>query len=89
MIFPGNMLLTATSTPTLQSTLEDSSFQPWKAYTLSHDEVISLGADAALIYYRVEATRDDTTFSAICSSCWTQEGGVGEWRMASHQQTLI
>jgi hypothetical protein len=89
MIFPGDIILTATSTPTLTASLKDPSFQPWTGYMLSHDEVIPLGTTAALIYYRVEATRADTVFKAICSSCWVQEGGLGEWRMASHQQTLI
>jgi hypothetical protein len=68
--------------------LTDGSFKPWKSYKLSHDEVIPLGDSAAYIYYRVEATREDTdTFNAICSSAWVQENG--EWKMASHQQTLI
>lgn len=87
MIFPSNILVTATSSPSLQQMLTDSSFKPWKNYNLSHDEVIPLGAGGALIYYRVEATRDDTTFRAICSSAWVKENE--DWKMASHQQTLI
>jgi hypothetical protein len=87
MIFPGDNLFTATSSPTLHDVLRDPSFKPWKSYTLSHDEVIQLGEKSALVYYRVEATRDAETFRAICSSAWVMEGE--EWKMASHQQTLI
>lgn len=91
MIFPGNTLLTANSTPTLHEMLQDQSFKPWKSYKLSHDEVIPLGDGGALIYYRVQALREDQEFNAICSSAWIKEGGQdGEiWKMASHQQTLI
>ncbi|KAF2747067.1 hypothetical protein M011DRAFT_61621 [Sporormia fimetaria CBS 119925] len=84
MIFPGNILLTSTSTPSLHSVLTGPDFVPWKSYTLSHDEVVPLGNDGALIYYRVEAMRGDEKFRAICSS-----GVDGGWRMKSHQQTLI
>lgn len=94
MIFPGDFLLTAVSSPTVHEMLQGPSFKPWKSYTLSHDEVVPLGTDSALIYYRVEATRDNETFRAICSSAWILDGqdkyGVtGGWKMASHQQTLI
>jgi hypothetical protein len=87
MIFPGDNILTATSSPTVHDMLRDSSFKPWTNYNLSHDEVVALGETSALIYYRVEATRENTTFKAICSSAWVQEDG--QWKMASHQQTLI
>jgi hypothetical protein len=73
--------------------LQGPDFNPWKSYTLSHDEVVPLGKDSALIYYRVEATRANETFRAICSSSWVlegpSEGDTGGWKMASHQQTLI
>lgn len=87
MIFPNDMILTADSTPTLHEMLKDQSFKPWNSYTLSHDEVIPLGETGALIYYRVEAMREEEKFRAICSSAWVREGE--EWKMASHQQTLI
>lgn len=93
MIFPGDLILTAVSSPTVHEMLQSQEFKPWQSYKLSHDEVILLGKDSALIYYRVEATRHDETFRAICSSTWVLEGNTnGEavgWRMASHQQTLI
>ena len=93
MIFPGDLILTAVSSPTVHEMLQGPDFKPWKSYTLSHDEVIPLGKDSALIYYRVEATRADETFRAICSSSWVLEGhtngDTGGWKMASHQQTLI
>ncbi|KAF2130522.1 hypothetical protein P153DRAFT_288600 [Dothidotthia symphoricarpi CBS 119687] len=87
MIFPGNLILSAVSSPTVHEMLQGPEFKPWAEYKLSHDEVVVLGADSALIYYRVEATRADETFRAICSSAWILEGGG--WKMAHHQQTLI
>jgi hypothetical protein len=94
MIFPGNLLLTAVSSPTVHDMLQGPDFTPWQSYTLSHDEVVPLGKDSALIYYRVEATREGETFRAICSSAWVLDGGdkhgvTGGWKMTSHQQTLI
>lgn len=87
MIFSGNLILTAVSSPTVHEMLQSPEFQPWNDYKLSHDEVIPLGKDSAMIYYRVEAQRADQTFKAICSSAWVLE--TQEWKMASHQQTLI
>jgi hypothetical protein len=87
MIFPGDNIFTGTSYPTVHGMLQAQSFRPWKTYKLSHDEVVPLGETSALIYYRVEAIRDDSPFRAICSSAWVQEDG--QWKMASHQQTLI
>ncbi|KAF2012826.1 hypothetical protein BU24DRAFT_443142 [Aaosphaeria arxii CBS 175.79] len=90
MIFPGDNVFTAASSPTLEQMLTNASYKPWKNYTLSHDEVIPLGESSALIYYRVEATRDDATFRAICSSVWLREGdSAQDWKMVSHQQTLF
>ncbi|USP81596.1 uncharacterized protein yc1106_08870 [Curvularia clavata] len=93
MIFPGDLILTSVSSPTVREMLQGAEFKPWKSYKLSHDEVVPLGKDSALIYYRVEATREDQTFRAICSSAWVLEGPMdspsGGWKMASHQQTLI
>jgi hypothetical protein len=40
MIFPGGMILTATSTPSLQESLKEGNFTPWESYTLSHDETV-------------------------------------------------
>ncbi|KAJ4371174.1 hypothetical protein N0V83_004390 [Neocucurbitaria cava] len=74
MIFPGDLILTAVSSPSVHEMLQGSEFKPWESYTLSHDEVIVLGKDSALIYYRVEATRAGETFRAICSSAWVLEG---------------
>lgn len=87
MIFPGDHILTAVSSPTVHEMLQSAEFNPWSDYKLSHDEVIPLGKDSALIYYRVEAQRANESFRAICSSAWVLEGQ--EWKMASHQQTLI
>lgn len=62
-IFPGDRILTATSSPSLHEILQDPAFQPWTKYTLSHDEVIPLGESSAMVYYRIEATRDPTLYA--------------------------
>ncbi len=87
MIFPGDYILTAVSSPSVHEMLQSPEFIPWRDYELSHDEVVPLGKDSAMIYYRVQAQRADQSFKAICSSAWVLEGQ--EWKMASHQQTLI
>lgn len=87
MIFPGDHILTAVSSPTVHEMLQSPEFSPWSNYSLSHDEVVPLGKDSAMIYYRVAATRANESFNAICSSAWVLEGN--EWKMASHQQTMI
>lgn len=93
MIFPGNLILTSVSSPTVQDMLRGPGFEPWKSYSLSHDEVVMLGKDSALVYYRVEATRGGETFKAICSSAWVlqdrHDSDTGGWKMVTHQQTLI
>ncbi|KAL6707683.1 hypothetical protein ACN47E_003804 [Coniothyrium glycines] len=93
MIFPGDTILTSVSSPTVDQMLRGPDFQPWQSFQLSHDEVIVLGKDSALIYYRVEATRGSETFRAICSSAWVlhaqHDAATEGWKMALHQQTLI
>ena len=93
MIFPGGRTFTASSTPSVYDALRADEFKPWETYTMSHDEVLRLSTDSAIIYYRVEATREEQTFRAVCSSVWVLEsedqGETGGWKMASHQQTLI
>jgi hypothetical protein len=94
LIFPGGVLLTSVSSPSISDLLKGPEFSPWESYKLSHDEVVPLGKDSALIYYRVEAKRDNATFTAVCSSAWVLDGSdkhgvTGGWKMASHQQTLV
>lgn len=93
MIFPGGRIFTASSTPSVYDALRADDFEPWQSYTMSHDEVLPLSRDSAIIYYRVEATREGQTFSAVCSSVWVLEsderGENAAWKMATHQQTLI
>ena len=90
-ILPGDLVLTSVSDPPLHAMLEDAFFTVWKSYKLSHDEVVILGKDSALIYYRIEVTKHNRTYRAICSSVWVLEGptdgATGGWKMAHHQQT--
>lgn len=89
MIFPGDLILTSVSTPTVQEMLQGLDFAPWEKYTLSHNEVVILGKDSAFIYYRVEAARSIEKFHAICSCAWAleqpqnNEVGAGKWQLTS------
>ncbi|KAF2651161.1 hypothetical protein K491DRAFT_607491 [Lophiostoma macrostomum CBS 122681] len=87
MIFPGGVVLTATSTPSLQGSLKEGTFTPWESYTLSHDESVPVGDSSGIVWYKVEAKRQGVVFKAVCSSVWTREEQT--WKMVSHQQTLI
>lgn len=98
MLFPGGMMLSKHSTPSLESVLTSDMFVPWQKYTISEDEIRFLDAyaTAALITYRVVAERPGeekpTVFQALCSSTWrkiTPPERDGQWEMVSHQQTPI
>lgn len=97
MLFPGGTILSCDTRPTLEDSLRDNGFEPWKSYILSDDAVVPLGSDAALIYYKVQAERhtdvskgggEHRLYRAVCCSTWMKEDGHGyAWKMVSHHQT--
>lgn len=99
MLFPGGMILSKQSKPSLESVLTSEMFVPWQKYTISEDEIRFLDSHATstLITYRVVAERtgeeNPTVFQALCSSTWRRinqsERDSGRWEMVSHQQTPI
>jgi hypothetical protein len=76
--------------------MKSEAFVPWRRYRISDTEVIQLGHEAALITYKVKATRQPITegniegqdeFRALISSTWRKDAEAGKWLMCFHQQT--
>ena len=94
MLFPMGMKVTAMSEPSLKEVMTSEAFVPWKSYKMSDVEVTTLGPDAAVISYKVSATRppidapdDGEPFRALISSTWRRDVDGAGWLMVLHQQT--
>ncbi|KIX06776.1 uncharacterized protein Z518_04752 [Rhinocladiella mackenziei CBS 650.93] len=96
MFFPLGMKVSAKTSPNLEDVMRSEAFVPWKRYKMSECEVIPLGPEAALISYRVKATRQHITdddderqdeFRALISSTWKKDLDTGKWLMCFQQQT--
>ncbi|KIW14993.1 hypothetical protein PV08_07780 [Exophiala spinifera] len=97
MLFPMGLKVSATTEPRLEDVLKSEAFVPWRRYRLSEVEVRPLGPEAAIITYRVKATRQHITpdddderqdeFRALISSTWHKDPEAGKWVMCVHQQT--
>lgn len=96
MFFPLGLKVSYKTTPDLNDVLRSEAFVPWRRYRLSEVDVSALGPDAALISYRVFATRQHITqdddesqdeFRALISTVWRKDPEAGKWFMAFHQQT--
>jgi len=59
--------------------------EPWSTFDLTDLRVVPLGAEAAVVAYRAEATRAGQRYRAWVASTYvrTPDG----WRLAVHQQT--
>lgn len=82
------MILSSTTSPTLESVLTDASFIPWDSYSLQDVVVTILGdrQDSGIVTYRAGATRNEKDFKALVSSTWGKQSD-GSWKMYTHQQT--
>ncbi|KAK6387206.1 uncharacterized protein PV06_07619 [Exophiala oligosperma] len=96
MLFPMGLKVSSSSEPSLEDVLKSEAFVPWRRYRLSEVEVRPLGTEAAIITYRVKATRQHIThddderqdeFRALISSTWQKDPEAGKWVMCVHQQT--
>lgn len=67
--------------------IDSMSGDPWEHYELSDERVLTLGAGAAVITYRVSARRGDTRYAALLSSTYVRDRE--EWRLVLHQQTPV
>lgn len=95
MAFPFGMQISAETVPSIKDVMTSEVFLPWKSYHMSHVSVTPVGADGAVISYKVKASRpelDDpekeAKFRALISSVWRKTPGEGGgWLMCYHQQT--
>ncbi|ETI29608.1 hypothetical protein G647_02061 [Cladophialophora carrionii CBS 160.54] len=96
MLFPLGLKVSARTEPNLEDVMKSDAFVPWRRYKISDVEVTALGPEAALISYRVKATRqhvtedDDTRqdeFKALISSTWRKDPEAGKFLMCFHHQT--
>ncbi len=58
---------------------------PWDRYELSHERVLRLGGDTAVVIYRAQATRAGKPYTAWLTSTYVR--GQDGWRLVVHQQT--
>ena len=82
MLLPGDTVLTERA-----ATVEAMDGPPWSTFDLGEPRVIPLGPDAAVVAYRVSATRDDQAYTALCASTYRRE--ADGWKLAVHQQTPV
>jgi hypothetical protein len=60
----------------------------WATFAMSDERVVPLGADAAAVVYRADATRPgDPPYTALVTSTYVR-AGTG-WELALHQQTPL
>lgn len=94
MQFPLGLKVSRKTTPSLNDIMLSEAFIPWKSYKFSDVDVIPLGADAALMSYKVKAYRPpieaddgDVKFQGLIASVWRRDPASGQWLMCFHQQT--
>jgi hypothetical protein len=80
MLLPGDMRLTERD-----AILGSMGGAPWSSFELDDPQVLSLGADGAVVVYGVVAVRAGAEYSALVSSAYVRRDG--DWRLAFHQQT--
>jgi ketosteroid isomerase-like protein len=85
--FPNSPMLAHDTDPTLKEILQDSKmFKRWMEYGIQDLRVVVIDLMAAVVCYRVQASRDGKTYRALCSTTWKQ-GSDGDWKVCCHAQT--
>ena len=82
MIFGGGMVIDDRA-----AALASMDGEPWSSYDIDETRVLPLGSDAAVLAYRVRATRGEHVYEAILNSTYVR--AKGGWRMAVHQQSPV
>jgi hypothetical protein len=82
VLLPGGMVITDR-----EAVVASMGGAPWSSYELGETWVVPLGGDAAVIAYRVNASREGSTYDALIASTYLREAGA--WRLAVHQQTPV
>ncbi len=83
MLLPGGMVLDGKA-----AILESFDAQPWSTFEIEEPRLVPLGDGAAVLAYRVTATRaGSNAYRALISSAYHHEDG--RWRLGFHQHTPI
>lgn len=82
MLLPGGLVIEG-SDQALNSMLGPT----WDSYELSHERVLTLSGDAAVVVYQAHAQRGELDYLALVNSTYVRRSGG--WRLALHQQTPI
>lgn len=82
MVLPGAGLLQH------EAALDAMDMPPWSWFKLRNPVVMTLGAEAAVLTYRVQARRDFASeYQAIVASTYVFNDE--QWRLAMHQETVV
>jgi hypothetical protein len=85
--FPNSPMLASDTNPSIQEILTNpDTFKRWDQYGMGDMRIIILDLMAAVVCYRVQASRDGTVYRALCATTWRQDSD-GEWRICCHAQT--
>ena len=82
MLLPGDLVI-----DDRDAVVQSMGGAPWDAYSLSDEQVVEVGPDAAVVAYRGKARRGGHDYAALFSSTYVREDGA--WRLAVHQQTPV
>jgi hypothetical protein len=82
VLLPGGMVITDR-----EAVVASMGGAPWSSYELGDLRVVPLGADVAVVAYRVTASRGGTAYDALIASTYVREAEA--WRLAVHQQTPV
>ncbi|KAL3460836.1 hypothetical protein BJX64DRAFT_262298 [Aspergillus heterothallicus] len=83
-LFPKKDIVTVEKLPEAFS----KPFHRFDEYNLEDVRVIVIDLMAGTVTYRIRARRDNNHYNATGSTTWGQ-GSDGEWRLISHQETLL
>lgn len=80
------MLLPQVGVMTHDAALDAMDGAPWSWFQIRDPRTVELGADAAILHYRVQARRDfQPEYQALIGSTYVRRDGA--WLLAVHQQT--
>ena len=82
MLLPGGLVIEGSD-----QALQSMAGPPWDSYELSHERMLTLSGDAAVVWYQAHARRGDLDYLALVNSTYVRRDGG--WRLALHQQTPI
>ena len=87
LLFPKKQILTLEDEEKFDDVLKPP-FHHFDSYQLDEVRTIIIDLMAGTITYKIHATRDDKQYRALGSTTWSQASD-GEWRIVTHQETLL